>query len=180
MNRPSLIRKVNKGIKDVLGNRTGSKDFQRNKVYNLHDKIPEDIISEHECHKIVRRLDSQWNIYTTDLYPETCIYGEKDCVFAEGWPLNKRHAAIQIPRIMATKSITAHEHAHGVLECFLHNDKTSIKDPGHGPLWAGIFAWNLSKVLKRDYSEVKDVLEQFKVLVIDEDTILTFRKLFMQ
>jgi hypothetical protein len=179
MDRSSLIKKINRGIRTALAGRVASKDFQRKRVYDFHDSIKEPLLEEYACHQLVRKLDRHWQMHTVDLYPAKCIYKEKDWIVAEGWALDKRYAAIQIPKLMATQSIVAHEHAHGIVECFLNYEKTSIQDQGHGALWVGVFIWNYAYLLEKPYEFFEDLLKPFKIVTVDEETIKEFRSLFI-
>lgn len=173
MNRKKLITNVNTAISETLAHRISDRDFQRQRVYDFHIDMKEDQIIPAICHDIVKRLDKLWNIHTTELYPEKWTEN-----VAEGWPLAKRYAAIQIPYSMMTVSYVIHEHAHGVVECFLNYDDTDIKDPGHGPLWCGVFTLGMSYIMGTSYDTVYNSLVSRGIHVIDEDATLAFLKLF--
>lgn len=175
MNEQILIKHVAKGLKKALGTRIGKKEFQRSKIYSFHEKLLEEHITPNVCHSIVKKLDRYWGIHTTELYPEKWT---EFC--AEGWPLAKRYSAIQIPHSMMTLSYVIHEHAHGVVECFLnYDDIREIKDPGHGVLWTGVFCLSFSKITNVPYESFANKLQDYKISLLDEESVLQFRELFL-
>ena len=169
-----LEKEVIKGIKGVLGNRSQTIDFQRQRVYDFHGELNENIINVPVCNDIVKKLDRFWKIHTTALYPE-----KWDEDVAEGWALAKRYSAIQVPPSMLTLSYVAHEHAHGVLECFLNYNDTKIKDAGHGPLWVGILILDLCQFMDIEYEQIRNKMSNRNIHSVDYDTILKFRELFI-
>jgi hypothetical protein len=123
---------------------------------------------------LVKKLDKLWKIKTVALYPE-----KWDVNHAEGWSLARRYGAIQIPLNMLTISYVAHEHAHCVVECFRDYDGLhDIREPGHGPLWVSVFAYNYSKVIGVEYIDVLECLTYNGILLLDETTLKQFRRYF--
>ena len=169
-----LEKEIIADIKNVLGNRSQTIDFQRQRIYNFHDELNENVINVPVCNDIVKRLDRFWRIHTTALYPQ-----KWDEDVAEGWALAKRYSAIQVPPSMLTLSYIAHEHAHGVLECFLNYNETKIRDPGHGPLWVGILILDLCQFMNIDYNHIRHKMMNKNIYAVNYDTILKFRELFI-
>lgn len=176
MKNSTLIKQIKKGLKKSLGTRVGIKEFQRSKIYTFHEDLKESHIKPNVCHSVVKQLDKYWRIKTTELYPERW-----DDFSAEGWPLAKRYAAIQVPHTMMTLSYIVHEHSHGVVECFLnYDDIKDITDPGHGVLWTGVFCLSFSKILDVSFNDITNKLEKYGISWLDEDTVIKFRELFLQ
>lgn len=170
---------INHHIRRALGKRKSVNDFQRQRAYSFHENklINEKLIDPPKADKLIKQLDRSWDIYTTQLYPHkwTDDYGE-------GWPLAKRHAAVQLPLNMLTVSYLAHEHAHGVVECYRHYSHSGkkVNDYGHGPLWAGVFAYNYAKVSELPLLDMVDKLRYHGLCVIGEESIEYFRHIFLE
>ena len=136
--------------------------------------IEESNIDVDVANKFVKKLDRLWKIKTIALYPE-----KWDVNHAEGWPLARRYGAIQVPFNMLTISYIAHEHAHCVVECFRDYDGLQgIREPGHGPLWCGVFAFNYARIIGANYLDVFNCLKYNKILTVDELTTNNFRRYF--
>lgn len=161
-----------------MGNRKYKCDFQKQKTYDFHYSKPlekEKIIPPHDATNIVKQLDNIWNLNTIDLYPE------KYYDFGESWPLSKRYAAMNIPLQMLSPSCICHEHAHGVVECYrtyMFKGK-KLNDYGHGPLWAGVFAYNISVIFNQDLLDIINIMKYYGLYVINAKSILEFKQIFL-
>lgn len=165
----SLVLEINKYSKNLKANR----DWQVSKVYNLENVVfkYEKIIEQHEANKLVRKLERHWKILITDIYP-VC-----DREYAgETWPINKRAAAINILANYLYPSTVVHEVSHGIVDCCTTFYKKSIKEPGHGPLWCGVYLYNLKYALGLD---IEKEFENKSIIFAKSDTIQRFREYFI-
>lgn len=116
-----------------------------------------------------------WKIKTTQLYPE--IWTEDVCY---GWPLSMRQAAIQLPANMLRVSHLIHEHTHGVVEAYktYFPEAKGLVEPGHGPLFCGVMAYNLSRIMSKKYLDIVEDLHYYSLRVLEIETVLKFKKIF--
>lgn len=151
-----------------------TRDWQVSKIYGFEQFwfAKEKRVSAEEALKIIGDLSRHWGMFVTPIFPEC----EMDNG-GEAWAVSKRAAAINISHSHLYPSILVHEFSHGIVECtreFNEHGK-KIKDPGHGALWAGVYAHNIDRILKKD---IRGPLLTHNIKVADQDTIEEFRGFF--
>jgi len=168
-------KELKESIDNCLNGCKSTKDFQTPRVYQYHADLKEKIITSEKAREIVKRLDRLWSIKTITLFPEKW---EKDEGY--GWTLSKRNAAIQLAPTLMTPSYVIHEHSHGVVESFKHffNQSSDIREPGHGPLFCGVMAFNLYWITGRSYLDIVEDMRYYSLRVLDKDSVLTFKRIF--
>ena len=165
----SLVLEINKYSKNLKANR----DWQVSKVYNLEHEFfnNEKKIEQYEANRIVRKLENHWKILITEIYPEY----EREYA-GETWPINKKAAAINIVTKYLYPSVTIHEVSHGIVDCFTVFHKNTIKEPGHGPFWTGVYAYNLKLILNKD---IREDFKKYSIRSIPHETVQKFREYFI-
>lgn len=163
-----LIRNINQYTKNLKGKR----DSQVSRVYALENKLfkKEKLIFQVEASKIVRKLENHWKILITQIYPE--YEGEYE---GETWPINKKSAAVNISANGLYPYMVIHEVSHGITECCTMFHEKRIKEPGHGPFWCGVYAYNLNYILNYD---ITCKFDQHKIRYVDRGVIEDFRQYF--
>jgi len=143
-------------------------------VYDYHVDLKEKPIGVKDAEKIVSRLDRMWKIKTIQLYPEKW----DDTGF--GWSLARKRAVIQLPPSMRTVSYIIHEHTHGVVESFRNYFKEfrGFREPGHGPLFCGIMAYNFHWITKKNHLDILDEMGYYAIRVLDKEPVLMFKEFF--
>jgi len=172
-----LIKDLRLSIDYSFGDCKGNRDYQASKIYQYHADLKEPPINYDKANKIVKRLDRLWNIKTVQLYPEKW---EED--IGHAWVLSKRQAVIQLPISMRSVSQVIHEHSHGVVEAFrtYFPEYKNIKEPGHGPLFCGVYAFNYSWITDRLYVDTVEDLRYYSLRVLGKDPVLKFKKFFKE
>lgn len=167
-----LVREVNSYLTGLQGHR----DWQKSKICNLEHRkfIFQDTISPVESNKIVKKMERFWGILVNQIYPEFKFYYDGHTL-AESWPVSSKACAINIPVEFLKPYIIVHEVSHGIVECSRVFHSKGIREPGHGPFWSGIYAYNLKHFLKIDISEE---MRDNGIRLAEEETILKLRNHF--
>jgi len=166
----NLVAAFNAPLKHLKAN----KDWQVAKVNNFEggwfNKEKTINVSEALC--IIRCLEQHWGIYITPIFPEY----EWDNL-GEAWSISHKCAAINVSAKHIYPSTIIHEISHGIVECAkqFHYNGNKIKDPGHGPLWTGVYAYNIMKILKKD---ITGPMGLYKIKQVPQDHIIEFREYF--
>jgi len=163
-----LIREINQYTKNLKCKR----DWQVSRVYDLEHKVfaKEAKIARHEASKIVKKLERHWNMLITAIYPE----GDDEYA-GETWPISKKAAALNVYSNGLYPSVIVHEVSHGIVECCTKFHSNKLKEPGHGPFWCGVYAYNLNYILGTNMAEEFD---RASIRVVDLETIEKFRHYF--
>jgi len=164
---------INHHLRKVLDGRSHTIDFQRSRVYQHHIDLNETVHGTIKANRTVKLLDSLWKISTTPLYPKVW-----NVDYSEGWTLAPRKGAIQIPRSMLSPCYIAHEHAHCVVESYRVYYKKDLYDAGHGPLWAGVYALNISEMMGDCIHDILKSLKEYDILTLDVPEIYQFHTFF--
>lgn len=166
-----LVREINSYLQGLQGNT----DWQRSKIYNIDHVLhaTEDVISPTDANRIIRKLERHWGILVNQIYPEFKFY---ECgTMAESWPVAKKACAVNIPIQNLKPSIVVHEVTHGISECARVFHSPGLREPGHGPMWTGLYAYNLKYSLGID---IWDQLKENGIRCIEETTISKIRTHF--
>lgn len=169
-------RIINRAIQSSLVGIKGNTDFQRQRSYDFHAKEfkNEKAVSVEVAHKITSMLDDAWSFETIGLYPEKWKAWE-----GEGWTLAKNKGAIQLHPALRTISYLCHEHAHVVVESYrtYYRGGQHLLDKGHGPLWCGVFAYDLSVIIEVPCVDIIEKMRYHGLRVVDEPTITFLREI---
>lgn len=179
MSLRTLTKELKESINNSLEGCKATKDFQTSRVYQFHADLTETLIPSDKANKIVKKLDRLWRIKTVALFPEKWA-PENGYYVGHGWSLSKRQAAIQIPPELLTTSYIIHEHSHGVVECFkdYFKESSDIREPGHGPLFCGVLAFNLYWITGQSYVDIEEQMRYHSLRVLDKNSVLTFKRIF--
>lgn len=167
-----LVREINSYLKGLQGNR----DWQSSKICDVeHDSLAfQKTILPSAANKIVKSIERHWGIMVNQIYPEFKFYYD-GYTLSESWPVSSKACAINIPLSFLKPYIIVHEVSHGIAECSRIFHSKGIREPGHGPLWTGIYVYNMNKFLDID---IWDEMRENGVRVAEEETILKLRKYF--
>jgi hypothetical protein len=167
-----LVREINSYLKGL----EAKTDWQQSKIYNIDHYLykTENIINPTESNKIVKKLERHWGILVNQIYPEYKFYD--DGTMGESWPISKKTCAINIPLNHLKACTLIHEFSHGITECAKIFYSKSLKEPGHGPMWCGIYAYNLNLILGID---IESKMRENGVRYIEEETVSKIRKHFL-
>lgn len=173
--RTRVTRAINKSLEPCKA----VKDFQASKVYSYHSTLQEAFITEDEACQILKRLDRLWKIKTIGLFPEKWDI-ENGSLNSYGWTVGRRKAVVQVPQKMLTFSYVVHEHCHGVIESYKTYFKLTspLKEPGHGPLFCGMLAFNMSWLSNQPCIDILEVMRYHRLRVVEESTVLDFKRIF--
>lgn len=168
-----LVREINSYLQGLKG----KSDWQRSRIYDIdHGLITsQEPVCPTEANRIVKRLERHWGILVNQIYPEFKFYS--DGTIAESWPVSNKACAINIPLQSLKPCIVVHEVTHGITECSRTFHSPGLREPGHGPMWCGIYAYNLKLALGID---IRDEMEENGIKCIKEETVLKIRKHFLQ
>lgn len=175
MSLRKLTKELVESVDNCLNGCKSTKDFQTSRVYEYHTDLKEKIIKTEKAREIVKRLDRLWRIKTISLFPEK--WEEEE---GYGWALSKREAAIQLHPELVCPSFVIHEHSHGVVECFrnFYPASSNIREPGHGPLFCGVLAFNMHWITGKPYVDILEEMRYYSLRVLDKDSVLTFKRIF--
>lgn len=169
---------INHHIRHSLGSLKNTTDFQRQVVYDYHvhaypDETP---LPVDQCNRILGRLDYEWGVTTIGLYPDKWPTAD-----GAGWPMGAYKAAIQLSPELRMPSYLAHEHAHGVVECYrVYHSTNELNDHGHGPVWSGVFAYNMSILLDTSIDIIRGNMIEYGIKVLKTESIIKFNSVFTQ
>lgn len=168
MNR-SLVREINQYTKDLKC----KWDWQAHRIHKFDTDFfkKEKKIFPYEANLIVHDMEQHWKILITTVYPE--YQGQH---FGEAWPVSRKAAAINISKDYLYPSTVIHEVSHGIVECCTTFHKSSIREPGHGAFWAGVYAYNLKHFINQDVTEE---FSNCSIRSISEETVEKFRSYFI-
>jgi hypothetical protein len=166
-----LVREINAYLQGLKGN----KDWQRSRIYDIDYELykSQTSIIPVESNAIVKKLENHWKILVNQIYPEFTFYN--DGTMGESWPVAKKACAINIPLQNLKPCTVVHEVSHGISECAKTFHSPGLREPGHGPMWCGIYAYNLNLVLGID---IRDKMNDNGIRSISEETVLKIRKHF--
>lgn len=166
-----LVREINACLKGLKGNT----DWQRSKIYNVDHALykTQDNISPTESNSIVKKLEAHWGILVQQVYPEFKFYS--DGTMGESWPVAKKACAVNIPLEFLKPCTIVHELSHGITECARVFHSPGLREPGHGPMWCGIYAYNLKFALDID---IEDQMKDNGIRCISDETVLKIRDHF--
>ena len=175
MSLRKLTKELVESVDNCLNGCKSTKDFQTSRVYQYHTDLNEKLITPKRATEIVKRLDRLWRIRTIPLFPDKWEEDE-----GYGWALSKRKAAIQLPPTLMTPSFVIHEHSHGVVETFrnFHKESANIREPGHGPLFCGVMAFNMHWITGQSFLDISEGMGYYSLRVLDKDSVLTFKRIF--
>lgn len=166
----NLIKEINFSLKQLKADR----DWQVTRVSNFEGDWfkKEKTINPAEALRIIGRLERHWGIYITSIFPEY-EWGN----YGEAWPVSHKCAAINVPATKIYSSSIIHEVSHGIVECakLFHRNGKKIKDPGHGTLWTGVYAYNTMRILEKD---ITGPMALYNIKQAEQNCISDFRDYF--
>jgi len=150
------------------------RDWQATKVNTFEGKwfTKERKIKIPTALDIINRLENHWNIYVSPIFPEYKWHN-----FGEAWPVSYRCVAINVSAKELFASTVIHEVSHGIVECAktFHKNGRKLKDPGHGAIWCGVYAYNTMLITNKD---ITGPLALHNIKQVNQDDILKFRDYF--
>ena len=165
-----LIRRAN----NYFAGLNAIRDYQVSNIINLeHEFLSSNTITPGEASQLVKKLERRWGVMVIQIYPEYKFYD--DNTLGESWAVSKRVAAINIPVDYLYPYTVVHEYSHCVVECFREFHTKTLKEPGHGPLWAGVYKYNMAVGLQVDMT---DLFEEHKIKTVSPDIVADLKTFF--